>query len=44
MFPDLFDGLTSYVMLPLLILPFVGLDLLLAKSRRRRSRSMRPAA
>ena len=32
------------LMLPLLILPFVGLDLLLAKSRRRRSRSIRPAA
>ena len=32
------------LMLPLLILPFVGLDLLLAKSRRHRSRSMRPAA
>ena len=32
------------LMLPLLILPFVGLDLLFAKSRRRRSRSMRPAA
>jgi len=31
------------LMLPLLILPFVGLDLLLATSRRRRSRFMRTA-
>jgi len=31
------------LMLPLLILPFVGLDLLLARSRRRRSRFVRTA-